>query len=292
MRIVTRGVRWFESLVGRRGLWRIGRHLYRHARRDGRNDPEINGEYVLHGRLARWARRRGGTLHVVDVGANVGYWSSHLLETCRDVGVERVRLWAFEPSDEIRAQLERSLCSVCTGQYVSIRAEAIADAASQALFDATPGITGVKHLLTESMISSGETPSVDVRVTTLADVAHEEKIEVVDFVKSDVEGFDLQVLRGAVPLLAERRIGLLQFEYNHCWISTRSFLRDVFELVERLPYVVCKVVPDGIEAYDAWHPELETFFETNYLLIRDDWLEDLGVRRGAFDASNTYAGIR
>jgi FkbM family methyltransferase len=292
MRRITRAVRWLEALVGRRGLWRIGRHLYRHARRDGHNDPKLNGEYVLHRKLAHWAKRRGGTLHAIDVGANIGYWSSHLLESCRDAGVDRVRLWAFEPSDEVRAQLERSLGSLCPGQYVSIRSEAIADAASQALFDATPGITGVKHLLTESTLSSDEIPSVEVSVTTLADVAHEEKIDLVDFVKSDVEGFDLSVIRGAVPLLAERRIGLLQFEYNRCWISTRSYLRDVFDLVARLPYVVCKVVPDGIDAYEAWHPELETYFDANYLLVRDDWLDDLGVRWGAFDASNTYAGTR
>lgn len=278
-----------ESLVGRRALWRIGRHVYRHARRDGHNDPETNGEYALHRTLAAWAQRRGGPLAVIDVGANVGYWSSHLLASCADAGVEGVRLWAFEPSDEIREALVEALRPARPGYEVSIRAEAVADAPGEAAFDASPGITGVKHLLTDAMVSGGGTPSVPVAVTTLADVAREEKIERVDFVKSDVEGFDLSVLRGAVPLMRERRIGLFQFEYNHCWMTTRTFLRDVFDLVADLPYRVCKVVPEGIDAYDAWHAELETFFETNYLLVREDLLADFGVRPGRFDASNTYA---
>jgi hypothetical protein len=115
---------------------------------------------------------------------------------------------------------------------------------------------------------------------------------VVDFVKSDVEGFDPSVLRGAASLLAAGRIGLFQFEYNHCWISTRSFLRDVFEFVEPHPYQVCKVVSSGIDAYESWHPELETFFETNYVLVRDDLLDVFEVRRGKFSASNTYAATR
>jgi hypothetical protein len=168
----------------------------------------------------------------------------------------------------------------------------VADASGQGAFDAPPGISGIKHLLTDSMVAEGDTPSVDVAVTTLADVLEDQEIDVVDFVKSDVEGFDLSVLRGASSLLAESRIGLFQFEYNHCWISTRSFLRDVFELVDGLPYHVCKVVPGGIDACESWHQELETFFETNYVLVRDDLLEVLGVRKGKFGASNTYATTR
>jgi len=285
----TRGMNILESLVGRRALWRLGRLIYRHARRDGHNDPEINGEYALHRRLALWAQRRGEPLDVVDVGANIGYWSSHLLESCREASVEHVNLWAFEPSDEIRAQLTERLQPPPEGYRITIRSEAVSDAPGRAAFDASPGITGIKHLLTDSMLEGGATPSVDVSVTTLVEVLEHEKIDVVDFVKSDVEGFDLSVLRGAAPLMAERRIGLFQFEYNHCWISTRCFLRDVFDLVENLPYRVCKVVPGGLDAYDAWHQELETFFEANWILVRDDLLDAFDVRRGRFTASNTFA---
>ncbi len=278
-----------EALIGRRAVWRLGRFIYRHARRDGDNDPEINGEYALHRKLAQWASRRTEPLNVIDVGANIGYWSSNLLEACQSAGVEKVRLWAFEPSDEIRVLLRKRLEVTPPNYDLSIRKEAVSDTAGQAAFDATPGISGIKHLLTDSMLAGGETPSLNVDVTTLAKVVEDERIEVVDFVKSDVEGFDLSVLRGATSLMAERRIGLIQFEYNHCWVSTRSFLLDVFDLVETLPYTVCKVVPGGIHAYESWHIELETFFETNYLLVRDDLLEMLDVRNGKFDSGNTYA---
>lgn len=281
-----------ERLIGRRGLWRLGRLVYRHARRDGDNQPEINGEYALHRKVAAWASRRSEPFNVIDVGANIGYWSSHLLAACQSAGVKNVQLWAFEPSDEIRSKLEIQLKNSPKPFRISIRAQAVSDRLGPAAFDATPGISGVKHLLTDSMVAVGETPSVDVDVTTLAKVFEDEGIHVADFVKSDVEGFDLSVLRGAAPLLAKGRIGLFQFEYNHCWISTRSFLRDVFDLVEGFPYHVCKVVPDGIDAYESWHPELETFFETNYLLVRNDLLDVFEVRRGRFGASNTYVAIR
>jgi FkbM family methyltransferase len=285
----TRALGVMEALLGRRALWRLGRLIYRHARRDGHNDPEINGEYALHRKVALWASRRSEPFNVIDVGANIGYWSSHLLNVCERAGVQDVHLWAFEPSDEIRTKLASRLQSLPSNYKISISAEAVSDKVGQAAFDATPGISGVKHLLTDAALADGDTPSVDVAVTTLTDVFQAENIEAADFVKSDVEGFDLSALRGAAPLLAAGRIGLFQFEYNHCWVSTRSFLRDVFELVEEFPYHVCKVVPGGIDAYESWHIELETFFESNYLLVRDDLLEVFDVREGQFGADNTYA---
>ncbi len=289
MSMAVRAMGFLEVLTGRRALWRLGRLMYRHARRDGNNSPEINGEYALHRKITEWASRRRQPFNVVDVGANIGYWSSNLLDECQKAGVQETRLWAFEPSGEIRSRLEARMAGAPSNQRIVIRAEAVSDEPGEAAFDATPGITGIKHLLTESAIEEGQTPSVDVAVTTLVNVFEEEGIETADFVKSDVEGFDLFVLRGARPLLEQGRIGLIQFEYNHWWISTRSFLRDVFDLAEDLPYHVCKVVPDGIDAYPSWNPELETWFEANFILVRDDLVEDFGVRHGTWDSSNTFA---
>jgi FkbM family methyltransferase len=163
----TRAIGAIESLIGRRALWRLGRLIYRHARRDGNNKPEINGEYALHRKLASWASRRSEPFNVIDVGANIGYWSSHLLDECQRAGVQSVRLWAFEPSEEIRVQLASRLQSPPPDYRVAIRREAVSDTRGQAAFDATPGIVGIKHLLTDAMVADGEMLSVDVTVTTL-----------------------------------------------------------------------------------------------------------------------------
>lgn len=278
-----------ERLIGRRQLWRIGRRIYRHARRDGSSDPQADGEFALHRRIAAIAGRRGTPFTIVEVGANVGAWSSHLLGALAAEGVTEARLVAFEPSDEVRAKLIERMKSVPPGHRVTIRPEAVAAEAGRGDFDATPGISGIKRLLTEPAGSADSVPRATVEVTTLAAVFAEESIAEADFVKSDVEGFDLRVIEGARPLLAERRIGLLQFEYNACWVETRTLLRDVFALASGLPYRLCKVVPDGIEALPAWHPELEAFVQANYILVRDDWMKPLGVHQGEFDAWNTYA---
>jgi hypothetical protein len=68
----TRAMGLIEALLGHRALWRLGRLIYRHARRDGANDPEINGEYALHRKISSWASRRSEPFNVIDVGANIG----------------------------------------------------------------------------------------------------------------------------------------------------------------------------------------------------------------------------
>jgi FkbM family methyltransferase len=283
------GLRAIEGLIGRRRLWRLGRLVYSYARREVGSDPQKNGEYALHRKLAKFAYRQSKPLTVIDIGGFTGYWSSHLLETCRAAGVEKVQLWAFEPSQESRAQLVQRLKCASPQYRVTVRPEAVSDACGIAAFESNSAMLGAQRLLTDETRSGNETPEIQVPVTTLAAFFSSEAIEAADYVKTDVEGFDLRVIHGALPLLAEGRVGLLQFEYNHCWVATRSYLSDVFDIAAGLPYRVCKIVPDGIESFAAWHPELETFFDANFVLVRDDLIEPLGVREGRFDTYNTYA---
>ena len=42
----------------------------------------------------------------------------------------------------------------------------------------------------------------------------------------------------------------------------------MFELVQPIGYKLGKVTPKGIEFYEAWDPELETYREGNYVACR------------------------
>lgn len=128
-----------------------------------------------------------------------------------------------------------------------------------------------------------------VETKTLSAFCGSRGIAHVHLAKCDTEGHDAKVIEGALELLAKRRIDVMQFEYNHRWVFSRSFLKDVFELVKGLPYHVGKLEPRSIEIYEAWHPELDRFFLSNHVLVSDAALGWFDVRRGTFDESNTYA---
>ena len=109
-------------------------------------------------------------------------------------------------------------------------------------------------------------------LTTLDAYAAQKGIEHFGLVKIDAEGHDLRIIEGAGNLLRGGKIDVVQFEYNRRWIDARSYLRDAFELMAPLGYRVGKVTPKGVEFYEAWHPELETYCEGNYVSCRPDWV--------------------
>jgi hypothetical protein len=110
----------------------------------------------------------------------------------------------------------------------------------------------------------------------------------VHLVKSDTEGHDLRVLSGARKMLSQGRIDVFQFEYNQRWITARFFLKDAFALVAGMPYTVARIRPSHIELFEAWHFELERFFEANYLIVHERALGWFDVQRGGFNGSNVY----
>ena len=61
---------------------------------------------------------------------------------------------------------------------------------------------------------------IDVPVTTLDAHAKAERLLHIDFLKIDVEGFELGVLRGARELLGEKRIDLIMLEIGDVTCTT------------------------------------------------------------------------
>jgi hypothetical protein len=127
-----------------------------------------------------------------------------------------------------------------------------------------------------------------VNVTTIDDYCASKKIATIQLLKCDTEGHDMEVLRGAETLFCQGRIMVCQFEYNHRWVYSRHFLKDVFDFCQDLPYLVGKVTPGAIEVYKEWHPELEKFWEGNYVLVHETALRWFSVRQGSFGARGTF----
>jgi FkbM family methyltransferase len=57
-----------------------------------------------------------------------------------------------------------------------------------------------------------EDRAVPVRLRTIADFCREQRLTRIDFMKIDTEGYELEVLKGAGPMLAEQQIRILSVE--------------------------------------------------------------------------------
>lgn len=253
------------ALLGRRNVVRIARALSMEARYDVANKIAENGERMVQEVSLSIARETDASeRNFVDAGANVGHWSLSLLELARSAEME-VRVFAFEPSTHTFGRLQRSLEQFARTNLHPVNA-ALSDKDGTATLHIVGAAAGTNSLHAQPHMHVTETEVIPC--TTLDGFAGTHAMSRIVLLKIDTEGHEMSVLRGAERLLARGAIDLVQFEYNHRWISSRHYLRDAFEYLQPFGYSLGKITPHGIEFYADWHHELETWYESNFLACR------------------------
>ena len=230
-------------------------------------------------------------VQVVDIGANRGAWTLSLLQQAAPQRrtAARLRVDLFEPVPSTRDVLSTAMRTSGHAAYTHIHAAALSDTTGSSRMARLTDTGGTNTLHADDRAVSPPGKWIDVSLTTLDIFCRDHAIDRIHLAKCDAEGHDPQILRGALPLLCAGRIDVFQFEYNHCWVFARAFLRDVFALIDGLPYALARVTARGIEVHDAWHPELERFFQANYALVHCDALRWFAVRKGVFTNANTLS---
>lgn len=168
---------------------------------------------------------RAGPGVLLDVGANQGAYTRFLHHLRPDAQV-----FAFEPHPRSFALLRQNaslpnvellnLALSDTAGFVDLYDFADQDGSTQA---------SLSSLAVE--LFSTNTTKHQVECTTLDRFAVHRGIDQVAFLKIDTEGFDINVLRGARRLLAERRIRAIQFEFIPANIALHVTMRDFFAVL-------------------------------------------------------------
>ena len=160
-----------------------------------------------HDRKIAWVCRkliqRGDT--VLDIGANLGMVSVHMASLVGDGGV----VHAFEPNPRLIGLLRRALDRNCLPQ-VKLHEFGLGPAESTLELRVPGRDTGEGSFVWNK--DTEDCLSVQVRVRTLDDVAGEQDIRSVSFVKINMEGFEASVFRGATQFLGQVRPKAILFE--------------------------------------------------------------------------------
>jgi FkbM family methyltransferase len=262
--ISAKAVRGVETVIGRPRLARYARFLTNEVRRDVPNEIADNGETEVQ----RAALGLEDAPVVFDVGAHYGEWSTALL----DQAAAEPALYAFEPSRHCHDELTARL----TIPSARIERLALSDTAGEVTLH-VPHRGAASNSVVPFHDRGHATEAETVETSTLDDYCEAAGISRITLLKSDAEGHDLAVLEGGRRLFERGAIALVQFEYNARWIDARHFLADAFDLLGGWGYDLGKVTPDGVEFYDSWDVELESFREANYLAclpsVRDHFSE-------------------
>jgi FkbM family methyltransferase len=275
------------GLSVRRWKWRVGRKLYMLARGEETNHVLNRGELRLQ-RLVATRLRLGSRLVVFDVGARIGDWSRTILDAAssRPGGVE---IHVFEPVPDSRGKLETSLAGQISRGNVRVNPVALSDSEGEVPIYVPHFTAGTSTLHPDSSIDYEQV--LQIPTTTVEEYCRKNSVGQIDLLKIDTEGNDLRVIQGATELLKKGRIGVLQFEYNHRWVYSRTYLKDVFDLVKAMPYSIAKICSSGLEVYVDWHPELERFFETNYALVHEQLTGMLDCETLRIGAANVCEAV-
>ena len=273
--------------MNRRFIWRLGRRLYLMARNDFNGSLEANGESWLQREVLNILRKRSINAVVFDVGANIGSWTLLLIKNAQTIHTSAtLNLHAFEPFPSTFSTLAGRLQNYQSG--ISIQCHELALSSE----DGETYMFGKANLGTSSMhsgIKNLQLEKVKITRKKVDTYCTENSIEEIHLLKCDAEGHDFEVIRGATSLLKNGKIWFFQFEYNHRWIYSRHYLKDVFEFIRGTRYKLSRLTSKGLEIYNHWDPELERFFECNYVLIRDDLVNHINNWNVTLDSTNTFA---
>jgi FkbM family methyltransferase len=228
-----------------------------HYLRDG--NPE-NYESTLIERVLK----QGMT--VVDVGANHGMFS---LEAAHLIGGEGV-VHAFEPTPRTR-ELLRSNLAANELTTVKVFPSALGESPGTAALRVHNELSGLNTLASLDVTWNRQKLRADeiieVPVTTLGAHAKSEGLGQIDFLKIDVEGFELSVIRGARELLREKRIDLILLEIGDVTCATAGIEPiEVLNELESLGYRLHSIDSEG-KVCDRVSSFPNTSFSANFLAM-------------------------
>jgi len=172
-----------------------------------------------------------------DVGANVGDYSGRLAQLCP-------RVHAFEPVPWLADNLARKL-----PRNVTVHRVALSDRAGEAELRIPYRGDAQEHMCAtlEAGNRLGEAKNVEVvtcEVARLDDVL----MEPVGFIKIDVEGHELAVLRGATRVLREHRPTLVVESVRK---NNPSAPHSVLQFMRNEGYSVWRVVDLKLQVFDG-----------------------------------------
>jgi FkbM family methyltransferase len=162
----------------------------------------------------------------LDVGANHGLFSFGLAG--RHGAAVEFRL--FEPNPKMLKVIELSR-QLYPNMKAKINATAVSDYDGYVCFMVIPDHTGMSHVVT------GE--GMQVEALTLDTYLATTGIDHVEFMKIDVEGHELSVLRGASAGLRKRCFAAIYFEYCEKWLSRSHVPEDLITHLGSFDYEVC-----------------------------------------------------
>lgn len=203
---------------------------------------------------------------VFDVGANKGDYVALVLEAAAG---RRTIVHAFEPDPLVAGELRARYPGLDTLTVVS---KGLSDHSGPFELTRYARNTLSSFHMDDDMPGSVRRDlareTVRIELTTVDEHCAAHGVEHIDVLKVDTEGHDLFVLKGAQRMLAERRIGRVQFEFSAMNLYSRSPFVDFWNLLKD-HYTLHRMCLDGDFELKRYEPLVnELYHPINFVALR------------------------
>lgn len=218
------------------------------------------GRIAKSGELGVISRLPGQSPVLFDVGAHTGEYAQQFLEF-HSGGL----IYCFEPSAEHFRLLRKRLEGRPNAHLMNFALGAVR---SEGTLYTNAKVSGLASLTRRRLdhFKIDMDMSEPVHVDTLDNVLSNTGVDRIDLLKIDVEGHELDVLRGAVKAFQDRIIRRVQFEFGGSNLDTRTNLQDFFYFFDDIGFEISLVQPSGnLQPLRRYREMFEQYRTTNYV---------------------------
>jgi FkbM family methyltransferase len=164
-----------------------------------------------------------------DIGANMGFYTLWMSKYLSKGG----EIHSFEPDKNNYYRLSQNI-SINTIESKIVLNQLGVYRSTDRLYIST-GLDGENHIVDDTY--EGLKTVIDaISIDDYVSINHIPKI---DFIKIDVEGFELEVLKGATMLLSQKYIQVIQLELNKALKNSNITVDDITSFIDSIGYTIC-----------------------------------------------------
>jgi len=199
----------------------------------------------------------------IDIGGNKGEYSSALLKKYTEL-----KIVVFEPSSvniiHLKNKFEKE-------NNLTIVPYALSNKSGEAHLYTNFLGSGLASLTKRNLDHFGVDFSTEEVIKTVRFIDYYKEYladSILDVVKIDVEGHELDVLKGFDEVISKTRV--IQFEFGGCNIDTRTFFRDFWIFFSEKNFKIYRISPIGAYLIYSYAESLEFFSTTNFICVNQN----------------------